>query len=408
MRTTTRRRMRVAVVATVAGTALMAAACVPAPPEPATGTSANEAPRAADAAYTTSGPHTVGVTTLQLSDRKVEVWYPADAASTAGRTQDAYNFLDLLPAGFRDLVNSIDPSLRDQVNFPDLGVPEVANAVTPSYRDVAADAGGPFPLVLFSHGAASYRQQSSFLTTHLASWGFVVASPDYLERGLTGVLGEPPANARPDTTVADEAVELVRARSAATGNVLSGTVDPTRVFPVGHSAGGFESQRLLSRPDVPSAVSLAAGVSTLQLANMTAPLLPAGKPVAWIGGRNDGISPIDNLRTGFDYTPGERRLLELGGAGHNNAFTDICTVGGGGVAALARAINLPVPDSLLALGDDGCTVGPFKPSVEVWPEVRHFVTAELRSRSGLDVEPVGLGDQVLPSFDDVLVYRHNP
>ena len=408
MRTTTRRTTRAAAAALVAGAALVAAACVPAPPEPATGTSANDAPRAAEAAYTAPGPHSVGVTTLQLSDRRVEVWYPADAASTAGRARDTYNFLDVLPANFRDLVNSIDPTLRDKVNFPDAANPAVADAVVPAYREVPAYPGGPFPLVLFSHGAASYRQQSSFLTSHLASWGFVVASPDYLERGLTGVLGEPPANPRPDTTVAAEAVDLVRSRSAAGGNVLSGTVDPTRVFPVGHSAGGFESQRLLERPDVPSAVSLAAGISTLQLVNMTAPLLPAGKPVSWIGGRNDGIAPIDTLRTGFEYTPGERRLLELGGAGHNNGFTDICTVGGGGVAALARAINLPVPDGLLALGDDGCTVGPFKPSVEVWPEVRHFVTAELRSRSGLDAQPVGLGDQVLSSFDDVLVYRHNP
>ena len=396
---------RPAVIAAVMGMAALAAACVPAPPEPATGTSPNDAPRAAEAAYTEPGPYAVGVTTLSLADRKVEVWYPSTGG--AGAPRDTYNFLDLLPVAFRDLVNSIDPTLRDDVNFPDLADPVVAGAVAPSFRDAPA-ATGPFPLVLFSHGAASYRQQSSFLTTHLASWGFVVASPDYLERGLTGVLGEPPAAARPDTVVAGEAIDLVRNLSAADDGLLSGTVDPTRVFPVGHSAGGAESQRLLSRGDVPSAVSLAAGVSPLQLANMTAPLLPPGKAVAWIGGRNDGISPIDNLRTGFEYTPGERRLVEVGGAGHNNAFTDICTVGGGGVAALARAINLPVPDGLLALGDDGCTVGPFRPSVEVWPEVRHFVTAELRLRSGLDAQPVGLGDQVLPSFDDVLVYRHDP
>jgi len=44
----------------------------------------------------------------------------------------------------------------------------------------------------------------------------------------------------------------------------------------------------------------------------------------------------------------------------------------------------------------------------VWPEVRHFVTAELRLRAGLDAEPVGLGDQVLTQFDDVVRYLHNP
>ena len=50
--------------------------------------------------------------------------------------------------------------------------------------------------------------------------------------------------------------------------------------------------------------------------------------------------------------------------------------------------------SSLALGNDGCKVPSFKDSPEVWPEVRHFVTAELRYRAGIDAEPVGLGDQV--------------
>ena len=262
--------------------------------------------------------------------------------------------------------------------------------------------------MLFSHGAASYRSQSTFLTAHLASWGFVVASPDYLERGLRNVLGEPPASPRADTVVADETVSLLRSSSATPGNLLSGTVEPGRFFPVGHSAGGFESQRLLARPDVPSAISLAGGVNQLSLVNMTAPTFPADKAVMWFGGRLDGIAAIDTLRTGFQYTAGPRKLLELAGGGHNNGFTDICAVGGGGVAALARALGIPIPDSLLALGDDGCNTSYFRPSTEVWPEVRHFVTAELRHRAGVDVAPVGLGDQVVPSFDDILVYRHDP
>ena len=36
------------------------------------------------------------------------------------------------------------------------------------------------PLLVFSHGNSGYRQQSTFLTTHLASWGFVVAAPDHV------------------------------------------------------------------------------------------------------------------------------------------------------------------------------------------------------------------------------------
>ena len=49
--------------------------------------------------------------------------------------------------------------------------------------------GGPFPVVLFSHGYAGFPEQSVSLTTHLARWGFVVVAPDHVERSLDGLLG---------------------------------------------------------------------------------------------------------------------------------------------------------------------------------------------------------------------------
>ena len=64
--------------------------------------------------------------------------------------------------------------------------------VTDAYRGVPVSTDGPFPVVLFSHGASSFRLQSTALTTHLASWGFVVVSPDYFERGLQSLLGGVP------------------------------------------------------------------------------------------------------------------------------------------------------------------------------------------------------------------------
>ena len=38
----------------------------------------------------------------------------------------------------------------------------------------------PATLIAFSHGNSGLRQQSTFLTTHLASWGFVVVAPDHV------------------------------------------------------------------------------------------------------------------------------------------------------------------------------------------------------------------------------------
>lgn len=386
-------RRRAVVAVAVAAVALLSAACVPDPPAPATGTSPNDAPRASEAAYTELGPHEVGVTTLSLGDRSVEVWYPADAEGIGDTPAESYYIRDFIPPSFDALIPpEVDPPFA-----------------TIAHRDVPADtADGPYPLVLFSHGFASYRLQSTKLTTHLASWGFVVISPDYLERGLSSVLGSPPAASRPDTTIADEAIQAVKAEDAAPSSLLSGIVDSSSVYPVGHSAGGGTSIKLLTRPDVPSAIPLSSGVSLLSIVQGTAPALPADKAVMWLSGVQDGIASIDGVRTGYDYTAGPKKLLELAGAGHNNAFTDICEIGGGGLIALAVATGLPLPDLLLNLGNDGCPVPPFTDSPVLWPQVAHLVTAELRFRSGLDAEPVGLGDGVLASLPNVSTYRHAP
>lgn len=379
---------RATLVAALAGVALLAAACMP---QPATGPSPNDAPRAGEPAYAEAGPYGVGVTTIELSDRSMEVWYPANPADVEGRARDEYFIRDYVSSSF------------DALLPPEVDPPYVTDAV----RAVPAAQDGPFPLVIFSHGFASYRVQSTFLTTHLASWGFVVISPDYLERGLRSVLGEPPASSRPDTAVADEAIETARTASATPGDLLEGTVEAGAVYPIGHSAGGGTTLRLLSRPDVSMGIPLAAGLNAFAVFDL-ANTLPSGADVTWIAAPRDAITNIADVRRGFDYTSGERRLVEIGSSGHVNAFSDICEIGEGGAVEIARGTGIPIPESLLALGNDGCPVPPYKDSPEVWPEVRHFVTAELRYRSGLDAEPVGLGDQVLAAFDDVDRYRHNP
>jgi predicted dienelactone hydrolase len=116
------------------------------------------------------GPFPVAVRTLDLTDEArggrslpLEIWYPAT---------DAY-------AG-RDLDETRD---RYEV-VPGFGLPsEPQDAV----RD-AAPRPGPFPLVLFSHGYGGHRRQSTFLCTHLASHGYVVAAPDHSGNTVVDVM----------------------------------------------------------------------------------------------------------------------------------------------------------------------------------------------------------------------------
>lgn len=386
-----RRRTWRVLLPLAAGLALVAAACAPMPPPPATGFDPDTAPDAGVAAYTGDGPYEVGVTTLDLADRKVEVWYPADNAQIGSTPKDVYFIRDFIPPAFDALIPpEVDPPFE-----------------TDAYRDVPA-ATGSFPLTIFSHGAAGFRLTSTELTTHLASWGFIVIAPDYLERGLGNALGSPPATPRADTVVAGEAIDLVEAASATTGGLLEGRVDSSKIYPWGHSAGGGTTLRLLQRPDVDTGIPMAAGISLLSIVQGTNTDLPPGKNITWLAGRQDGIAAVANTRTGYDYTPGEKKIVEFEGGGHNNGFTDLCEIGDGGVAALAKATGLPVPDFLLRLGNDGCVSPPFADSPVLWPQIGHFLVAEFRYRAGIDAQPVGLGTQVTASLPNIFRYVHAP
>ena len=131
----------------------------------------------------------------------------------------------------------------------------------------------------------------------------------------------------------------------------------------------------------------------------------------WTVGADDQVVSPGSVRDAFTYTAGERKLVVLPRAGHINAMTDLCKIAkdDGGLIGLARSAGLPLPDFVATLAQDGCTSPPSAPSAEEWSVVRHFVTAELRYRAGLDPAPVGLGSEVVSHLGPVVAdYRHDP
>lgn len=97
------------------------------------------------------GPYPVGITTFVIpeiegqADVAVEVWYPAAEAGAAFGVYDIYG-----------------------LQVPARG-----------YRDAPPDPTAPGFLVAFSHGLGGVRQQNYTMAERLASWGFVVVSPDH-------------------------------------------------------------------------------------------------------------------------------------------------------------------------------------------------------------------------------------
>jgi predicted dienelactone hydrolase len=323
------------------------------------------------------GPYPVGVLTLQLpTGNAVEVWYPA-ADGTTGT--DTYEMRDFVPEAVRALLTSDEP----------------AGYTSPSARDAApaTPPAGGFPVVAVSHGAASIRFASSFLTSHLASWGMVVVAPDHPARDLASRLGG--AVETPPDPVDDLAgsIDLVVDESAPGGR-LAGLVDAERVALIGHSAGGGTILGLAARdPRVDGYVSMASG----RLGEDTAPM-PA-VPSFFLAGSVDAIVPADE-RTGpaYEAAPAPSRYWLIDGAGHNS-FDDFCTFGGGtGIIGVADASGLSglldaVP-GLRALGEDGC-VPPALPVEETFPVVRHGITVWLLDLFGAaDGIPTDLGPDV--------------
>lgn len=337
------------------------------------------------AAYRDAGPWAVGVTTLSLEDRDVEVWYPAAPRDVRGLDQDSYFIRDFLPS-------LVDTLLPDDVNPP---------FVTDAYRDVAVSEDGPFPLVLFAHGFSSFRTQSTFLTTHLASWGFVVASADYKERGLSAVLGSPPANPVDDEVVTRQVVDLMKAEEARSGGRFEARVVADRIAITGHSAGGGTSIRFGDESDVIVYIPLSAGIfnGATELPNT---------PSLWLTGVIDQTVEVARIEAAYEAAEPPKRLVLIDNAGHLMP-SDICEIGdsGGGVIQLAidGGLGAFITEDLQRLGTDGCQPEAL-PVRDGWPTVRHFVTAQLRLAFGIDEAPVGLSAEAAMGLPEAMfTYR---
>jgi predicted dienelactone hydrolase len=165
------------------------------------------------------GPYDVGVQTITLnadSERPLtlDVWFPVDDAGDAPPHE--YSFLPEL-VDVSDHAVSIDPA--------------------------AISADGPFPLVVYSHGSGGLRYIASDYTETIASYGYVVVSPDHTGNTALDQLlcsrADRATNAfnRPNDirTIIDA---MTNPESAETAGFVA-SVDPESIAVTGHSVGGF-------------------------------------------------------------------------------------------------------------------------------------------------------------------------
>lgn len=204
-------------------------------------------------------------------------------------------------------------------------------------RDAAPAAGQkPFPVIVFSHGSGAEPDSSTYLTAHLASYGFIVVAPPH--PGNTGhdcpvpcLLSNPKARGafidsvfnRPGDIEAafDGVLELSRGDDP----VLKGLIDPARAGLLGHSFGGWSIIQVAARdPRFKAAVPMAAGVGP-GTARVAADM---HMPTMLLAGDADRITPIDQereLSQAFSKTGSPHWFLVFRGAGHL-IFSDTCEI----------------------------------------------------------------------------------
>lgn len=334
--------------------------------------------------FSERGPYPVGRTILQLPDRQVYVFYPADPATVADAPPlTGYSSLIGFPESVR---GAIPPELVQEIPLD-------------SYDQPVPSPEGPFPTIIYSHGAGDNAAFSSQHFEHMASWGFVTAAPEHIERDLA-------ASTLNQTRQGDD-VAVLRSTLALLGEQntsgpLSGTMNLDQLAAEGLSAGGSAVLRFAQDPEVKTVIGRAPGYGvsievpeSLQadaearrafvneaIVSAYASTPPPDKPSMIIAGEVDETIPLANIERTFEWLAPPKRFAVIANGGHN-AFTDLCAPIRAQGGLMQYSGELPAPDVLLKRAEDGCTPANIDPQLS-YDLINQLTVAQLRNVFGID------------------------
>ncbi len=303
-----------------------------------------------------TGPWAVGAKTITIGRLTTEVWYPAEWASQVGQDKIRYDIRENLPPSQQDIIPDEKNTWQD----------------CDCYRDLPLDTThGPYPVVLFVHGTASFRTQSLKHATHWASRGFVVISADHPGLKLADTLALLcPDQASGSRNLSGDADAMLGALQAAQGELsfLAGHVDMTRVAAVGHSAGGGAVAGFATKPGVRVIIPFSSGGAVQGGGSLESTL--------FVSGMNDAIAQYGGVQSAYQGSPSPKRLVGIEDSGHLvvSDLCDIKNVDGKNMLEVAQEYN--ICGTILGGGLFDCEPG-YIPGPAGWEIVNYATSAVL-------------------------------
>ncbi len=350
---------------------------------------------AADTRFAQPGPYAAGTARVVLANGDpVQLWYPVDKPTVQGLVPYTYHLRDWLTDA-----EATSPALT---GMPDaMQTDSYLNAPMATDTAPSGDPNGAFPIVLFSHGSASYPEQSSFLTEHLAQWGFVVAAPDHRSRDLATVLADPTdpsaeAAAPTDSDIddLDNTLHYLHQQAAKPGSPLTAPLDFSKVGVLGHSSGGGTAVTMADSPAIRTYVAMAPAPGTPPSTH---------KPGLIMYGSADAVVPPTDVNQLYKALPTPKRVIVIKDAGHN-VFDDVCTVGANGKRLSDFLKHVTTANEGLQAWATNVPDGCYPPDVfptTARPLIDQATTAQMRYGMGIDRNPVGLDSGLDNAFPGV-------
>jgi dienelactone hydrolase len=192
-------------------------------------------------------------------------------------------------------------------------------ATPPPLFGPAPVASGPFPLLMYSHGFSSGRNEAVPIASHAASHGYIVVAPDFPLTNLT-------ANGnRPDVTDAanqpgdvsfllDRVLEL----AADSSHFLARAVDESRIGALGVSLGGLTTLLVSYHPRFrDERIQVAAPIAALSAFFAPGFYRTRKLPLLLIHGDQDAFIDYErNARRSFERASPNARLITVAQGSH--------------------------------------------------------------------------------------------